>query len=262
MLRIAALPPAPRASSLLGALLLAATAACSDSPAAPAGADRPAARDAASLAKGENAQRGIATQTVVTLALMNTRGSMVPNTTVEFTVEAAFKPTVKLVTDNDAADADKRDGYFSVQMPVTGGKYRALMKSAPAEYAPVTFTPWIPSGGTTTSLGIYTVYRRPLVTLRLESTFGGLVGLGSAFYVPSGPTLEDPWRTVHDNGAGDLSPEPGIVSFRVTSHGIGYVPCETKAPNNFALANPACFATGLPVESSVTHTLQHAPLFK
>jgi hypothetical protein len=251
---------ARRAGALAAALLAAVTTACSDSPTAPAGADHPAARDAASLAKGENAQRGIGTGTTVTVGYINSRDVAVPNTVVEFTAEAPLKPITKLVADNDASDADPRVGHYKVQMPITGGKYRAVLKSAPAEYLLGVTTPWQAAEGGVADLWIRYVYLRPIVTLRLESTFGGLVGAGAAFSLPAGLTMDDPWRKVQDNGPGDLSPEAGIVRFRAVSNGVSYKMCEEKAPPNFALANPVCTPTGqLAVESAATFVIQHAP---
>lgn len=241
------------------ALLLAAQAACTDAPTAPA------AGGAASLAAGATAEPVVATPIVVsTYVLLQVRdvgGVLVPTTTVEFTAtDGPGRSASKTVTDNGAGDADLRVGHYRVVMPFTNtaNAYEARLVSAPVQYASFGAFARGSYGGPTTDIGTMTLRRRPVITLRMRSGgFGFLVGGAAIAYDASGSGVLD--TRVADNGWGDLDPTVGEISFRVLNNATWTV-CETTPPTNMRLASPSCLTVQAPFDGSATYDVYHAAL--
>ncbi len=258
--------PARPAATTIAALLAAATAACSDAPTGPAPGATTAAAPAAAKAEGPGASLlPSGSGPVVTYELRQTDGAAVSGSTVRFSIEAPLKPVSKTVVDNDSADADKRVGYYQVTLPYTGGKAVRAEEVAlhPMYYEYLATTPWTATQGATTSLGYRTVWRRPVVTLQLESTLGGPTGGGAVFGAPAGPNPYDMWRDVADGGAYDYDRRPGFIKFYVVREDVNFEFCETKAPTGYRFTSPACLVTGkMAYESTRNFVLKHAPTLK
>ena len=218
------------AAPALAALLVMAVTACSDNnTTAPSALNDMERNDAIVL---NPPGRPTAT---LTMAVMDyTAGVMVGGATVAFA--SGLNGTPKNVVDNDASDADKRDGYFKVVMP-KATVYSGTVIAALSKYDRIEAMLQVGSTASNVNLGTLSLRTNPLFTVYIRRGSDNVL-LGGAKLTVGWADGSAPWMTRLDN-LDDMDPTPGRIKFYGKSARTHQI-CEIQAPYGFLIPTPAC----------------------
>jgi len=216
------------AAPALAAIIALGLAACSDAPAtAPNALDDMNRSDAIVIV-------GRPTATLTMAVKDYTTGLMVGGTTVAFVTGIGSTP--KNVVDNDAADADKRNGYFKVVMP-KGTIYGGTVIAALSKYDRIEASLQIGSTATNVNLGTLSLRTNPKFSVYVRRGSDGDL-LGNSEFSVGWADGSAPWMTRFDN-LDDMNATYGIVTFYGKSARTHRI-CEIKAPYGFLIPTPSC----------------------
>ena len=165
------------------------------------------------------------------------------------TVKDSTGTPVMLILDNSVLDMKKTNGYFQFYLP-TAGKFFICGVNPPAGYAvPPGLNPCLTvnaqwnAGHHVESLKMYP---SESAAWRVQDPFGALVGPSLFSVSIPGVFLFN----VEDNSTNDLDPTVGRLLAKFPSPGA-YTLCQTVAPPNRYVANPACRTVNIVAGASV-----------
>lgn len=163
-----------------------------------------------------------------------TAGTMIGGTTVAFA--SGLDGTPKNVVDNDASDADKRDGYFKVTMP-KNTIYSGTVVAALSKYDRLEAMLQVGSTANNVNLGTLNLRTNPLFYVYVQRGYDNAY-LGGAQFTVGWADGSAPWMTRTDN-VDDMNPMAGIVKFYGKSARTHQI-CEIKAPAGYLIPVQAC----------------------
>ena len=165
------------------------------------------------------------------------------------TVKDSTGTPIMTIVDNSIDDLKKTNGYFQFYLPRAGKFFICGVTPPPGFAVPPGLNPCLTVNaqwGAGHHVESLTMYPAASAFWRVQDPFGALIGPSSFSVSVPGLLL----FYVVDNSTNDLDPKVGRLLAKFPSAGT-YTLCQTQAPPNRYVANPACRTVNIQAGASV-----------